>query len=340
MCQAKEKEGWFNPGQYDNEANPLAHYKWTAPQIWSQLQEQINVVVSTLGTTGTVYGLGKFFKEKNENIKIVGIARALNNPIPGPRTKSLLAEIAFPWKDYIAEIFEGDTKNSYYLSMQLSRLGLMVGPSSGLSLLGVYKYLDSLNEYERKNLNVVFVCPDSPLPYIEEYFDILGEENFPQIENEELLNFNNNKKEVPVHVKTNNTEVKEISTEDVFSEYFLGQNSDFIWNKLNKNLPVEIFKEILILDVRKEEKFFDHHIPGAKNVFVGDLEKYLEKNLEEIKTYRKIYCVCNFGNSSKTAVEILSSKGIDSFSVQGGMADWSEKNLPRIKPKGCKIKFI
>ena len=196
--KAKElgkQEGWINPGQYTNEDNPLAHQKWIGNQIWEQTKGQIKVLAAGLGTTGTIIGNSKYLKDKDNNIQVIGVMRAPDNYVPGPRTELLLKLIGFDWQKHVDNIQEAETSEAYQKSMELSRIGLLVGPSSGLSLVGLLKYLE-----ERKNNNTLdalrgekeeivctFICPDTSIPYVDEYFKYLDAANFPKIEHEELL---------------------------------------------------------------------------------------------------------------------------------------------------------
>ena len=83
--------------QFANPDNYIAHYKTTGPEIWSDTRGEITHFVSAMGTTGTIMGCSRFFKEKNPNILIVGCQPAENASIPGIRR----------WpKEYVPEIFE------------------------------------------------------------------------------------------------------------------------------------------------------------------------------------------------------------------------------------------
>ena len=69
----KETPNSFMPNQYLNRANPEAHYRTTGPEIWEQTQGKIDILVATVGTGGTISGIAKYLKEKNPNIRIVGV---------------------------------------------------------------------------------------------------------------------------------------------------------------------------------------------------------------------------------------------------------------------------
>ena len=103
--------------------------------------------------------------------------------------------IGFEWRPHVDDIQRVETAASYKTSMALSRQGILVGPSSGFALAGLLKYLhqrknkDTFDGLRSKNGEIVcvFVCPDSPFLYLDEYFKYLDEHNFPKIENEDLL---------------------------------------------------------------------------------------------------------------------------------------------------------
>lgn len=194
-CDA-QKEGVINPGQYDNEANPRAHEKWTAEQIWNQTEGNIDVFCAGLGTTGTIIGNSRALKAKKASLRVVGVMRAPDNYVPGVRTDKLLKMVGFDWRKHVDHIEAIEAASSYLLSLEMSRSGIIVGPSSGLALAGLLQYLgrlkaenrlDEIRNKENGNITCVFPCPDGPLPYLDEYFKYLDRSHFPSIQNEELL---------------------------------------------------------------------------------------------------------------------------------------------------------
>ena len=191
----EEKEA-INPGQYHNEDNPKSHERWTAQQIWEQTAGNIDIFCAGLGTTGTVIGNSMFLKSKKESLQVVGAMRAPDQYVPGVRTDKLLKLVGFDWQEHVDSIERVDTTVSYRLSMELSRQGIVVGPSSGLALAGLLQYLtelkqnnkiEDLRDNQGDDVVCVFLCPDGPLPYLDEYFKYLDSSHFPSIQNEELM---------------------------------------------------------------------------------------------------------------------------------------------------------
>ena len=86
----------FILNQFSNKSNYLAHYDTTGPEIWSQTDQGITHFVSAMGTTGTITGVSRFLKEKNDQIQIIGVQPSEGSKIPGIRR----------WQhEYIPEIF-------------------------------------------------------------------------------------------------------------------------------------------------------------------------------------------------------------------------------------------
>lgn len=332
---AKENN-WFNPGQYDNEANPAAHYKWTGPQIWEQTAGNVSLLSVGLGTTGSIVGLGKFLKEKNKNIEIIGVSRIQNNPVPGVRTSNLLKEIAFDWKSNMDYHEEVGTVESFRKSMELCRAGLLVGPSSGFALIGMLNHLSKqdLSSESGQEKIAVFICPDSPFPYIDEYFEFLEEQEFPEIENIELLN------EGRSHVKRQNlnqTPMKELDPQQACALIF-SEPIESVWDKIKSKQEVHTKKGYRIIDVRDSDDYQHYHIPNSENVPLHEIDTFLQ-NDTDLKDADGVIFVCYHGNASRLATHKALQAGIDAFSLNGGNVEWSRLGLPRIRPETCITRF-
>ncbi|KAJ6560970.1 tryptophan synthase beta subunit-like PLP-dependent enzyme [Mycena sp. CBHHK59/15] len=191
------KDGCYNPSQYTSGRNPEAHIRWTGPQLHMQMPDMA-VFAAALGTAGTMAGTGTYLKSVNPKIVNVGVFTAPGDKVPGPRPIDLApppADMDLPWKDVIDEAEFATSLDSYQASLELCRQGLLVGPSSGLALTGIFHFLekektggrlDRLRGEDGK-IKCVFICCDQPFQYIGEYFDKLPPDLFPKINNEELV---------------------------------------------------------------------------------------------------------------------------------------------------------
>jgi cysteine synthase B len=118
--------------QFANEDNPLAHYEGTGPEIWRQTQGTITHFVSSMGTTGTIMGVSRYLKEKNESIEIVGLQPLDGSNIPGIRRwpEAYLPTIfQRPRVDRVIDI--GQEESERTMKELARREGVFCGVSSG-----------------------------------------------------------------------------------------------------------------------------------------------------------------------------------------------------------------
>jgi cysteine synthase A len=190
-----ERPDTLNPGQYENPDNPGAHEKWTGPQIWEQTDGKISLFCAGLGTTGTMIGTATYLKRQNPDLPVLGVMRAPDHYVPGARTEKLLNLVGYDWRTHLDHIEYAESEVSYRLSMKMSRIGLLVGPTSGMALAGLLQHLnkvkaeDAFGDLRNSDGEVlcVFPCPDGPLPYLDEYPKYVDAMEFPAIRNEELV---------------------------------------------------------------------------------------------------------------------------------------------------------
>jgi cysteine synthase len=181
-----ERPGFFNAGQYGNEANPAAYEKWVAPQIWNQTKGKVNVLAAGLGTTGTLVGASRYFKRNKKNVSLVGGICRPGEAVPGVRSLARLREIEFDWKGAADAIVEVGTVESYKKSMQLCRAGIVAGPSSGFALVALQRFLEekkadsTLDQLRNADDEVVavFICSDTPFAYLDKYSTHLDSSDF------------------------------------------------------------------------------------------------------------------------------------------------------------------
>jgi len=147
---------YFMPNQFENESNALAHYETTGPEIWEQTGGEVDVFVAGMGTTGTLMGVGRYLKEKNPDVKIVGVEPTEGHTIQGLKNmvESIVPKIynAATLDDKIT-IEDGE---AFEMSRQLAlKEGLLVGMSSGAAVAGALQVARNM-----KKGTVAVILPD------------------------------------------------------------------------------------------------------------------------------------------------------------------------------------
>ncbi|MDE1965918.1 MAG: pyridoxal-phosphate dependent enzyme [Patescibacteria group bacterium] len=179
IMQARElgkQPGWLNLAQYENDANPQASEKWLGPDIWEQTGGALTIFCAGIGTSGTLVGSARFLKTQAPSIAVVGVI-PLVDTVPGVRSPKRLKEVEIDWASKLDYRVDMETKRSFKLSLDLCRLGVLAGPSSGMAFAGLLKFIEerkaegALDRFRNKDGEVVatFVCPDSALLYLEKY---------------------------------------------------------------------------------------------------------------------------------------------------------------------------
>ena len=143
----EEPDRYYMPNQFDNENNVLAHYETTGPEIFSQSNGEVNVFVAGMGTTGTLMGVGRYLKERNPGIKIVGVEPTEGHTIQGLKNmdESISPGIYHP--EVLDEKVTVEDEEAFKIARHLAtNEGLFVGMSSGAAVAGalrVAKEMDS-----------------------------------------------------------------------------------------------------------------------------------------------------------------------------------------------------
>ena len=168
---AQKYENSFIPGQFVNPDNPKAHYETTGPEIWNDCEGNIDIFVAGIGTGGTISGTGKYLKEKNPDIKVVGIEPSdsplITKGVSGSHKIQGIGANFIPDtfdKSVCDEIITVGAEDAYRAGKAMAtREGVLVGISSGAALHGA-KVLAQRPENEGKT--IVVLLPDSGERYL------------------------------------------------------------------------------------------------------------------------------------------------------------------------------
>lgn len=162
--------------QYENEDNIRAHYETTGPEIWNQTEGRVRWFVAGYGTTGTLTGVGRYLKEQDPSIRIVGVEPEPGHRLPGLKSFKEARVPGLLDRSLIdASIVVGDS-DAYRVTKRIWREeALMVGPSTG-AVVHAASELDA-----RPGDVVVAISADSGMKYTSYFEDILGDEGRPVI---------------------------------------------------------------------------------------------------------------------------------------------------------------
>ena len=168
---AREIPGALVLGQFENPANPRAHYRTTGPEIWKDTEGQVDVFVAGIGTGGTLSGAGRFLKEQRADIRVVGVepasspllteGRAGGHEIQGIGANFVPAALDRTVYD---EIIDVPNEAAYPAAQALAREeGLLVGISSGAAL---WAATELAGRPENAGKTIVVLLPDTGERYL------------------------------------------------------------------------------------------------------------------------------------------------------------------------------
>jgi cysteine synthase B len=151
---------YFKPDQYNNEFNPLAHYKGTGPEIWKQTQGRVTHFLATIGTSGTLMGTGRYLKECNPAVQIVAVEpdHAMHG-IEGLKHMATSIKPGIYHEDQHDAKISAATEDAYDMTERLAREeGIFVGFSAGAAVWAAVHLAERLEAEGTEAVIVTILC--------------------------------------------------------------------------------------------------------------------------------------------------------------------------------------
>jgi len=175
MVESEAYEGrYVSPNQYESELNVAAHYHTTGPEIWRQTGGNIEYFFASIGTGGTISGVGRYLKERNPSIRIIGVEPAeRHHHLSGLKRITGLPDEYFPTildRDLLDDLISVSDEDAFKAGIKLARTeGAMVGPTTGA-------VLHAAIEAGAKNKGrAVLISADNAAKYISAYAEFLDD---------------------------------------------------------------------------------------------------------------------------------------------------------------------
>ncbi len=293
--QMSAKPGkYFHTSQYTNERNIEAHYNTTGKEIYDDIG-WVDFFIGGLGTTGSTRGGGMFLKEKNPEMKNIGVISQKGHLLPGIRNVDEMYEVGLFRKDFYDEIVVVDTDESLDAMLMLIRkCGLLAGPTGGGSLAAALKYLTGVDEELSERKNAVFIVCDR----VEWYLSYL------QKHRPELFGIAQKKDSVRSMSVEQQANAPEIDLEEADS-----------W--------VDGRPGLVVVDMRGALAFKASRIPGSINIPTDKLEDLADFGVP-FSNGQKVLFVCPTGDQSRRFAAYFSARGVECASLAGGFVAWRD----------------
>jgi cysteine synthase A/cysteine synthase B len=169
MVESEAYQGrYVSPNQYENDLNVEAHYCTTGPEIWKQTNGNIDYFFAGIGTGGTISGVGRFLKEQNPNIKIIGVEPAnRHHTLSGLKRITGLPAEHYPKllnPDLLDDLVSVTDEQAYQAGIEVARTeGIMVGPTTGALLHA------ALRSGVARSGRAVLISADNAAKYLSTY---------------------------------------------------------------------------------------------------------------------------------------------------------------------------
>ena len=165
----KYPDKYFNPNQFSNEYNKIAHYETTAQEIWKQTNGEVDYFVAAIGTSGTLMGVGTFLKRYQPKVRIISAEPVAGHYIQGLKS---MAEAIVPEiydRNQLDDIIKVDTEEAWAMARRIIREeGIFVGMSSGAAMLAAVRIAEKTGPQNcaGRPCRIVTIFPDRGEKYL------------------------------------------------------------------------------------------------------------------------------------------------------------------------------
>ena len=286
--------------QYENEANPEAHYCTTGPEVWKQTQGKVTHFVAGLGTCGTITGTGRFLKEKNAAVQVLGVHPDEGHDIPGVRSIRQLAQTKLYRPDEYDGTVEVKNELAYRLCLRLNREeSIIAGPSSGMALAGALEVVP-----DEPDTTAVVIFADNVFKYATSV-----RRHLPELFPAEEAGAGPSTGETRWNALVDNAR----------------RSADAI--ELSEAAELLRSSNATLIDVRSEAQYAQQHAKDAINIPVDQINDRLDALPSDLNA--PVIAICNVGEQSLSAMLVLKSLGHNNVkSLAGGTSAWVASGFP------------
>lgn len=284
----------YFPSQFTNPKNPDVHYRTTGKELADDLG-RVDYFFGGLGTSGSTMGAAKRLREETSpNLTTVGVCASKNDFIPGIRSLDQMWESGLFVKENYAGFVYVESGEAIDAMMDLvQKSGVLCGPTSGASYLGALRYLREIDAGLTERKKAVFIVCDR----LEWYMDYIRQRR-PALFGETL--------------KTNALRAYQPTGQDNAVQINVSDVSGWI----AEHAP-------LVIDIRGNMAYRMMSMPGAINIPWEVFETMIDAT-DPFPKNKKILLVCPVGEKTAHYAGYLRSRGIDAYSLQGGMLAWRD----------------
>jgi len=291
---AAQKGARFHPSQYENDLNTRVHYEHTGPEIFAD-GGAMDFLIAALGTSGSSRGIGQFLKEKNDRLKIIGVASEADNVIPGMRDANELQTVGI----FDAQIYDGfefvSVGKALEVMLRLNReLGLLCGPSSGASFAAAMQHItpiiDTIQPQAGEDkVKVCILLPDRIELYLQ-FLRNLRPDLFQMPQTKGLLD--------------------ELDPEDAGPGVSADEAEEWLKDP-----------DTLVVDMRGNMIFEAGHLPRSINLMPGMILDLCKRGVIFSRSHR-LLLVCPYGIQSGRFAAALKAQGFKCASLRQGFNSW------------------